>query len=308
MPNGARTATCGASYARHGNAARAETKRGTAVPQERRQNGEAGIHWRRRDHRSGGDRALRGGRAGAFDSAVRPAAANARAALAERHAIVEVAANNQEVASRSELVFLAVRPQVAAEVLAALKFRPTQQVASFIATLDSAEIARRIRPAALVARVAPVPPVAQRKGPIAMCPPNEQLAELFGPISTLIQVSDEAQLDAFFSASAMMAPYFELLESVSAWLRAQGVEAAQADTYTGALFPRHRGKNPSSRPAKDSRNWSPSTRPAPASTSRLRRELLAAGFYDRIKAGLDLIQARMQGRATLKDTLQPNKP
>ena len=36
---------------------------------------------------------------------------------------------------------------------------------------------------------------------------------------------------------------------------------------------------------------------------QLRRELLASGFYDRIRAGLDLIQARMQGRATLDDTL-----
>ncbi len=135
-------------------------------------------------------------------------------ALAERYAAVEVAASNQEVADRSELVFLAVRPQVAAEVLAALRFRQGQRVASFIATLDSAEVARLIRPGLLIGRVAPVPPAAQRKGPIAMCPPNEQLAELLDPIGTVIQVSDETQLDAFFSASALMAPYFELLESV----------------------------------------------------------------------------------------------
>ena len=224
-------------------------------------------------------------------------------ALAERHAIVEAAASNQEVASRSELVFLAVRPQVAAEVLAALKFRQGQRVVSFIATLDSAEIARRIRPAALVARVAPVPPVAQRKGPIAMCPPNEQLAELFGPISTLIQVSDEAQLDAFFSVSAMMAPYFELLESVSSWLRAQGVEAAQADAYTGSLFSAIAVK--SSQPAGEGFAELVAEHATRAGINeQMRRELLAAGFYDRIKAGLDLIQARMQGRATLNDTLE----
>lgn len=224
-------------------------------------------------------------------------------ALSESYAAVEVAADNQEVVDRSELVFLAVRPQVAADVLAALKFRPQQQVASFIATLDSAEIRRLIQPARLAARVAPVPPAARREGPIAMCPPNDQLAEFLDPIGTVIQVSDETQLDAFFSVSALMAPYFELLESVSAWLRAQGVEAAQADTYTGSLFRAIAAK--STQPSGEGFAELVAEHATRAGINeQLRRELLAVGFYDRVKSGLDLIQARMQGRATYEDTLQ----
>ena len=224
-------------------------------------------------------------------------------ALSERYAAVEVAADNQQVVDRSELVFLAVRPQVAADVLAALKFRPQQRVASFIATLDSAEIARRIQPARLIGRVAPVPPAARREGPIAMCPPNDRLAEFLDPIGTVIQVSDEAQLDAFFSVSALMAPYFELLESVSAWLRAQGVDAAQADTYTGSLFRAIAAK--STQPSGEGFAELAEEHATRAGINeQLRRELLAVGFYDRVKSGLDLIQARMQGRATYEDTLQ----
>jgi len=136
-----------------------------------------------------------------------------------------------------------------------------------------------------------------------MCPPNEQLAELLDPIGTVIQVSDETQLDAFFSASALMAPYFELLESVSAWLRAQGVDAAQADTYTGSLF---RGiAEKSTQPSGEGFAELVAEHATRAGINeQLRRELLAVGFYDRVKAGLDLIQARMQGRATLNDTLK----
>ena len=225
-------------------------------------------------------------------------------ALSQRYAAVEVAADNQQVVDRSELVFLAVRPQVAADVLAALNFRPEQQVASFIATLDSEEIRQRIRPAALAGRVAPVPPVARLTGPIAMCPPNEQLAELFDPVGTVIQVSDEAQLDAFFSVSALMAPYFELLESVSSWLRAQGVEAARADTYTGSLFRAIAEK--STRPSGEGfAELVEEHATLGGINEQLRRELLASGFYGRVQAGLDLIQARMQGRATCEDTLPP---
>ena len=222
--------------------------------------------------------------------------------LSERHAAVEVAAHNQQVLDRSELVFLAVRPQDAGEVLGALGFRRDLKVVSFIATMSSGEIGRLVRPARFLGRVAPVPPVARRAGPIAICPPNRELADLFDPIATVIQVSDEAQLDAFFSASALMAPYFELLESVSAWLRAQGIDPADADRYTGSLF---RGiAEKSTQPKGEGFADLVEEHATRAGINeQLRRELLASGLYERVRAGLDLIQARMQGRATLDDTL-----
>ena len=222
--------------------------------------------------------------------------------LSERYAALEVATDNQQVLDRSELVILAVRPQDAAAVLGALDFRRGLKVASFIATISSAEMQRQVGPAEFIGRVAPVPPVARRTGPIAMCPPNRKLVDLFDPIATVIQVSDEAQLDAFFSTSALMAPYFELLESVSSWLRARGVDPADADRYTGSLF---RGiAEKSTQPKGEGFAGLVEEHATRAGINeQLRRELLATGFYDRIQSGLDLIQARMQGRATLDDTL-----
>ena len=222
--------------------------------------------------------------------------------LSERHAAVEVAANNQQVLDRSDLVFLAVRPQDAGKVLGALGFRRDLKVVSFIATMSSGEIGRLVQPARFLGRVAPVPPVARRTGPIAICPPNRELADLFDPVATVIQVSDEAQLDAFFSASALMAPYFELLESVSTWLRAQGVDASDADRYTGSLFRGIAGR--STQPTGEGFADLVEEHATRAGINeQLRRELLASGLYERVRAGLDLIQARMQGRATLHDTL-----
>ena len=222
--------------------------------------------------------------------------------LSERYTAVEVAADNQQVLDRSELVFLAVRPQDAREVLGALDFRRDLKVVSFIATISSGEIERQVRPAAFLGRVAPVPPVARGAGPIAMCPPNRQLAGFLDRVGTVIEVSDETQLDAFFSVSALMAPYFELLESVSSWLRARGVDAEDADRYTGSLF---RGiAEKSTQPKGEGFADLVDEHATRAGINQqLRRELLASGFYDRIRAGLDLIQARMQGRATLDDTL-----
>ena len=236
-----------------------------------------------------------------------PRSAGRSRKLSERYAAVEVAADNQQVLDRSELVFLAVRPQVASDVLGALSFRRNLKVVSFIATIGSGEIERQVSPAAFLARVGPVPPVARRTGPISMCPPNRELADFFDPVGTVIEVSDEAQLDAFFSVSALMAPYFELLESVSSWLRGQGVDAADADRYTGSLF---RGiAEKSTQPKGEGFAGLVEEHATRAGINeQFRRELISAGLYERIQAGLDLIQSRTQGRATLDDTLDLNKP
>ena len=66
--------------------------------------------------------------------------------LSERYTAVEVAADNQQVLDRSELVFLAVRPQDAGDVLGALDFRRDLKVVSFIATVSSAGCSGRSGP------------------------------------------------------------------------------------------------------------------------------------------------------------------
>ncbi len=223
-------------------------------------------------------------------------------ALGKRYAAVEVATDNQQVVDRSELVFLAVRPQVAGAVLAALEFRPGQRVASLIATLSAASAARQVRPAKFAGRVAPLPSAAWRSGPVAIFPPDKQLAGLLEATGTVIQVSEEAHIDALFSVSAMMAPYFELLEAVSCWLRDQGIDSTAADVYTGSLF--RAIAEQSTQPTGE--GFAALVRQHTTLggiNEQMRRELLSAGFYDRVKAGLDLIQARMQGRAKLEDTL-----
>ncbi len=228
------------------------------------------------------------------------------AALSERYDAVRVAPDNQNVIDQCDLVFLAMRPQDAGAVLSGLKFRQGQQVVSFIATISAADVEQSVKPAEFAGRVAPVPPAARGAGPVAISPPNERLAEFFRPIGTVIQVDDEAHIDAFFSVSALMAPYFELLETVTIWLREQGVEAVDADTYAGSLF-RAIAERSTEPGGEGFAELVEEHATRAGINQQMRREMLATGFYDRIKAGLDLIQARMQGRATLADTLDPDK-
>src|SRR5262245_58420477 len=86
-----------------------------------------------------------------------PRNAEIAAGLAARHADVQVAADNQAVLDVCDTVMLAVRPQVAREVLTALRFRPGHHVISLMATVSHEEVARLIAPAAPAIVAFPMP-------------------------------------------------------------------------------------------------------------------------------------------------------
>lgn len=165
-----------------------------------------------------------------------PRNAEKAAALAERFPEVEVAPDNQAVVDQADWVVLAVRPQVAREVVAPLDFRVGQGVVSVVADLPLVTVAELVAPAEALAQAVPLPPVARHLGPIAICPPCEPVAELFGRIGTAVEVESAGQIDAFWSATALMAPYYALLGRSADWLSQQGVPRQAADRYVGAMF------------------------------------------------------------------------
>jgi hypothetical protein len=85
--------------------------------------------------------------------------------LEARFANVRVAKSNQTVLDASDLVVLAVRPQVAEEVLRGLRFRRVHHVVSLVATWPIDRVRSMVAPATTVARAAPLPFVANLIGP-----------------------------------------------------------------------------------------------------------------------------------------------
>jgi len=222
--------------------------------------------------------------------------------LAERFAFVKVAADNQAVVDGSDIVFLAVTPQIAAEVLGALRFRPGQRIVSLIATFNVARLQPLVAPATAITRLAPVPSVARRLGPLILCPPTAEMAALLEGLGQLIQLQTEAELDALWTVTGLMAPYFGLLNEISDWLTRQGVPQSQARPFVAALF-----EALSVTAADRSGEGFDALRAAHTTPGGLNeqsfRELKAAGWMKLFAQALDLIQARMQGRATLADRL-----
>ena len=158
------------------------------------------------------------------------------ARLAALDSRVRVEADNQRIVDTADLLFLAIRPQDAEEVVRSLRFQPNQAVASLIATIEGETLQQWIEVPVKIVRAIPLPPVAQRRGVTAIYPPDADLAKLFTALGSAVEAQTLDEFDAYAAASALMGLYFGVMESAAEWLGEQGAEAAGARQYLSDVF------------------------------------------------------------------------
>jgi pyrroline-5-carboxylate reductase len=222
--------------------------------------------------------------------------------LAERFSSVEVAGDNQAVIDGSDIIFLAVRPQVAADVLGTLKFRQDQRIVSLIATFDVARLRTLVAPASTIARATPLPAVARRLGPLTLYPPVPEIVKLLEGLGQLVQLQNESDLDAYWAVTGLMGSYFGLLDEIAGWLARQNLEEAQVFPFVAAMF--EALAVTAAERSGDGFDRLVVEHSTPGGLNeQAYRELQAAGWTRLISQTLDLLHARILGRATLADRL-----
>jgi len=149
---------------------------------------------------------------------------------------IKIAKSNQDVIDLSDWVFLSVTPSVGNKIIKDLKFQPNQTVISFISTISLNQLKKAIKVNVKLVRAIPLPPIALRKGPVPICPPNKRVKDFFNRIGTAIEIKNEKLSINFWSTSAMMAPFYELLRVMTDWLVKKGVGRANAQKYITSLF------------------------------------------------------------------------
>lgn len=226
--------------------------------------------------------------------------------LARQYPFIEVAEDNQAVVDGSDIVFLAVRPQVAEQVLAPLAFRQEQRIVSLIATFDVARLRPLVAPATTIARAAALPPVARRMGAMTLYPPLPEIAALLDGLGHLVQIDREAEVDTFLAATALMGSYFGMLDEVATWMSRRGLAAEEVRPYVAAIF-NALGATAETW-AQDGFDRLAVEHATPGGLNeQAHRELKAAGWTDLISETLDLVHDRLGGRATLADGLSANR-
>jgi pyrroline-5-carboxylate reductase len=156
--------------------------------------------------------------------------------LANRFDGVSVAADNQAVLDGAETVVLAVRPQVAPEILSALEFRADHLIVSLIALRPEAELAPLITPATRVSRAVPLPSAARRLGPVVYYPHDEKVEALLARFGTPIAAGSESAFHRMWTLTSLVAPYYGLMAEMMAWVEEGGVAPDTARSYLDAMF------------------------------------------------------------------------
>ena len=147
-----------------------------------------------------------------------------------------IAKNNQEIVNSCNWVFLAVTPTVGQKIIKNLKFRSSQTVVSFISTMTLPQLKKAIKVKAKIVRAIPLPPISLKKGPVPIYPPNKQVKNFFDKLGTTVEIKNEKLSNNFWATSGMMAPFYELLSSMSNWLVKRGVQRDDAQKYITSLF------------------------------------------------------------------------
>ncbi|MBP2239188.1 pyrroline-5-carboxylate reductase [Sinorhizobium kostiense] len=167
---------------------------------------------------------------------ISPRNAEIAARLASWFPAVRIAADNQEVLDAADVLLLAVRPQVAEEVITALSFREGQTIVSVIAATDRSKLLTWIGEDVQLTQAIPLPFVADRQGVTAIFPPNAEIAAIFDALGSAVECETKDEYDLLAVASALMGTYFGILDRAAGWLAEKGMAKAKARAYLAPLF------------------------------------------------------------------------
>ena len=156
--------------------------------------------------------------------------------LAARFSQVRVMESNQQVIDESDIVFLALRPEIAPDVLPQLHFRVDQKIVSLIAVTAIDLIKEFIGDIHHVVRAVPLPTVAQHKGPVILYPDDPEVGNIFKKIGMLFTVSSERDIGLLAAVTALISPFFTLMGAISDWALTGGIDESVAHQYTASMF------------------------------------------------------------------------
>jgi len=226
---------------------------------------------------------------------VSPRNAETAADLARRFKQVTVARGNQAVVDGSDWVVLAVRPQVAREVVCALKFRPGQTVLSLIAPVADEWIDGAVKPGRLAARIFVMPPCAMHVGPVMVFPREPAVEALMRPLGTVIPVKDRREFLALWTLTALIAPFYGFTATSGNWAAANGAGAAEARAFAASML--HALAAVAATPGAEPPGELAKHAQTPGGLNeQVVRELAAKGWFDAVGVSLDGILRRLEGR------------
>ena len=187
---------------------------------------------------------------------------------------------------------MSVTPSVGSKIIKDLKFKSNQTIISFISTISLKQLKKAIKVNVKLFRAIPLPPIALKKGPVPICPPNKKVRDFFNKIGTAIEIKDEKLSINFWSTSGMMAPFYELLRVMTDWLVKRGVGRVNAQKYITSLF-LALSEDAVKNSRQDLKYLVKESQTPKGLNEQGVKELTKAGFYKQLKKTLNNIHKRL---------------
>lgn len=160
----------------------------------------------------------------------------ASAALASRFSNVLRCASNQEVAERSAILVLSVRPENRVDALDGLRISEETIVISVMAGVSHDELHGLLDTKAPIIRAIPLLAVRDRTCVTPTYPTHPASTELFDRLGGTLPVNDEVSFATFAAVSGTISGYFRYLSTIAGWAVRQGIPVEQAERYVRSIF------------------------------------------------------------------------
>ena len=144
--------------------------------------------------------------------------------------------SNQGVVDSSDLIFLALRPNIYKEALAELSFSKEQSVVSVIPFSTYNDLQALISPATSISRATPLPTVTTHICPIPVFKPSEKAMMVLSAIGQPFEVSSEEELHTIWTLTCLISPYYDMLDSLAKWASDNSVDHDLANKYVANMF------------------------------------------------------------------------
>ena len=156
--------------------------------------------------------------------------------LTDKFSNVTVATSNQDVLDKSEWVIIAIIPSIGREVLTDLKFREDHRVINLMTDHKLEDVAAMIGKTKVLVRMVPLPFIVHRIGPIVVYPPSPDTEQLFSPLGDIVSVESEKAMETMSVTTALMSPFYQLMNDVIKWGIKEGLTTEQAVQYSASFF------------------------------------------------------------------------
>ncbi len=165
-----------------------------------------------------------------------PRGARTSTELSARYENARVRADNQDVVDRSDLVFLAVRPENRFEALGGLHVHSDKVLVNVMAGVADSDVRSILVTRASLVRAIPLPSVQDRRSVTITCPPHSEVDALFEELGGVLPARDEREFNVYSTLTATLTAHYQYLATLTGWAEEHGVTPEHADRCVRALF------------------------------------------------------------------------